>query len=191
MAARAPTDAQLTRRCRQGDERAWRLLIRRFTPQVYRLALRILRHKEEAEDTSQEVFLRMFKSFDSYDPTRPLSPWVSKITYNVCLRRLEGKSAAILRDAVDRDLTSMQDHKEGNPEGRTQRAEAADALERAMENLSAQDRALLTMQYREGLSTAEVAEAVSMPVNTVKTRLFRARKILRERLSPAFEEEGS
>jgi DNA-directed RNA polymerase specialized sigma24 family protein len=63
------------------------------------MLLRILRHEEEAEDASQEVFLRMFKSFESYDSTRPFSPWASRITYNVCLRRLEGKSAAILREA--------------------------------------------------------------------------------------------
>jgi RNA polymerase sigma-70 factor (ECF subfamily) len=128
----------------------------------------------------------MFKSFESYDSTRPFSPWASRITYNVCLRRLEGKSAAILREAVERDLCTIGDEGGKSPEGRTQHAQAGEALERAMGYLSAQDRALLTMRYRQGLSIAEVAEAVSMPVNTVKTRLFKARKTLRKHLSPAF-----
>jgi RNA polymerase sigma-70 factor (ECF subfamily) len=133
------------------------MLIRRYTAQVYRLALRMLRQPEEAEDASQEAFLRMFRSLESYDATRPFGPWAAKITYHVCLRRMEGKGAAILREAVDRDLDVLKAKEGRSPERDTQRLQATEALERAMTHLSAQDRAILTMRYREELSTAEVA----------------------------------
>ncbi|MFO7879343.1 MAG: sigma-70 family RNA polymerase sigma factor, partial [Bacteroidales bacterium] len=154
--------------CRQGDASAWRVLIGRYTPLVYRLALRMLRHQEAAEDAGQEAFLRMFKSLESYNTTRPFGPWAAKITYNVCLRKMDSKSAAILSQAVDLDPDSMGDQRYQSPEFDVQRLQTDQVLEQAMGQLSAQDRAMLTMRYREGLSTAEVAEAVSMPVNTVK-----------------------
>jgi len=184
MAFSSLTDTQIVRRCRQGDASAWRVLISRYTPLVYRLALRMLRHKEAAEDVGQEAFLRMFKSLESYDATRPFSPWAAKITYNVCLRKMDKKSAAILSRKVDLDPDSMRDERVQSPELDMQQLQAGQELEQAMGRLSAQDRALVTMRYREGLSTAEVAEAVSMPVNTVKSRLFGARKLLRKHLSP-------
>lgn len=181
------TDADLARRCRQGDAVAWRLLIRRCSPLVYRVALRVLRNPADAEDASQEVFLRIHKSFDSFDATRPLAPWVSRITYNTCLQRL--RSAAARNVATDPEVFERLDRgaessRGPSPEDRAASQEASALLLQAMDSLSAQDRALLDLRYREGLSDAELSEATSMPVNTVKTRLFRARKALRRRLGP-------
>ena len=89
MALESSSEAELARRCRRGDPDAWAELVRRFTPLVYRLSFRMVRDGAEAEDVSQEVFLRMHRSFDSYDPSRPLAPWVSRTTYHACLRRLQ------------------------------------------------------------------------------------------------------
>lgn len=91
------SDAELSRQCRQGRSEAWRQLVRRCTPVAYRVAIQILRDHAEVEDACQEILLRMYRAFDRYDPTRPLSPWVAKITYNVCLRRSEG----VIRKATD------------------------------------------------------------------------------------------
>ncbi len=184
MGFEASSEADLARRCRRGDPDAWQDLVRRFTPLVYRLSFRMLRDEAEAEDASQEVFLRMHRSFDSYDPTRPLSPWVSRTTYHACLRRLQSAARrqgklereASLSDDVDADARSPEQSAEAN--------EAAALLARAIEDLPAQDRALLDLRYREGLSDAEVSEATGMPVNTIKTRLFRARAKLRAWLAP-------
>ena len=158
--------------------------MRRFTPLVYRLAFRMLRDGAEAEDVSQEVYLRMHRSFDSYDPTRPLAPWVSRTTYHACLRRLQ--SGARRAGQLEREPSRSRDvEADGpSPEQSVQEGEAAALLARAVEGLPAQDRALLDLRYREGLSDAEVAEATGMPVNTVKTRIFRARAKLRSWLAP-------
>ena len=183
MAERRISDAELSRRCRQDDPKAWRMLVRRVTPLVYRVALRMLSTREEAEDASQEVMLRIHKSFNTFDPTRPLAPWVGRITYNVCLRRFRG----VAREGFTMDPEDLNRYpapQSASPEDQTASREAGDLLLEAMDHLSAQDRAILTLRYREGLSDAEVAEAIDMPVNTVKTRLFRARGALRRRLKP-------
>ncbi|MDX9721561.1 MAG: sigma-70 family RNA polymerase sigma factor [Myxococcota bacterium] len=169
-------DAALSRRCRQGDAQAWRDFVKRFTPQVYRLALRMLRDGAEAEDASQEAFLRCHRSISSFDPTRPLGPWVSRITYNVCLRRLE--KVARMPEA-DEELAEWADAGP-SPEQDTAMSEQHRLLARAMSELSAQDRALLELRYREGFSDAELAESTSMAVGTVKTRLHRARASIRQ-----------
>ena len=180
-------DSDLARLCRQGDAAAWRRLVRRFTPLVYRVALRMLRNKAASEDVSQEVFMRVHRSFHSFDPTRPLAPWISRITYNVCLRQIQktGHRGETLTDPVE--LPQPEPERARGPEERTATREASDLLLRAVDRLPAQDRALLTLRYREGLSDAEVAEATGMPVGTVKTRIFRARARLRQDLSPVLE----
>jgi RNA polymerase sigma-70 factor, ECF subfamily len=182
MSLESLSDAELARRCRRGDPAAWRALVERFTPPVYRLAVRMLKDRAEAEDVSQEVFLRMHRSFDRYDPTRPLLPWVSRVTYNACLRRLE----AAPRRAADGEgaLVAVPDDGARSPEEAAATGEASAMLLRALDELPAQDRALLDLRYREGLSDAELAEATGMPVNTVKTRIFRSRARLRGWLAP-------
>ncbi len=183
------TDADLSRRCRQDDPEAWRILIRRCSPLVYRVALRMVSSKAEAEDVCQEVFMKIHRSFDTFDATRPLSPWVGRITYNTCLRRLKGVARAGVPTEPER-FDWMEDDRQPGPEAKAASSEAGEMLLDAMDTLAAQDRALLTMRYREGLSDAELAEATGMPVNTVKTRLFRARKLLKKKLAPRLKDGG-
>ncbi len=190
MALESLSDAELARRCRRGDPDAWRTLVGRFSPLVYRLGVRMLRDGAEAEDVSQEVFLRMHRSFDSYDPTRPLSPWVARTAYHACLRRLEGAARRELRGDPE-GLADLPDERGATPEQAAMGGEASALLLRALGDLPAQDRALLDLRYREGLSDAEVAEATGMAVNTVKTRIFRARGRLRGWLAPLLRRSAS
>jgi len=191
MALEALPEAELARRCRRGDPRAWRELVRRFTPLVYRLALRMVRDGGEAEDVSQEVFLRMHRSFDSYDPTRPLAPWVARTAYHACLRRLESSARRPSPTADPEALSALPDEGARSPEQAAAAGESVALLERALGDLSVQDRALLDLRYREGLSDAEVSEATGMAVNTVKTRIFRARARLRAWLAPYLARGGA
>jgi RNA polymerase sigma-70 factor (ECF subfamily) len=177
-------EPELARRCRGGDSRAWRELVRRFTPLVYRLCFRVLRSSGEAEDASQEVFLRMHRSIGTYDPTRTFAPWVARTAYHVCLRRLENTARRADGPNGADELSAVEDEGAPSPEQQTEAKEAGELLARAMDELPAQDRVLLELRYREGLSDSEVSEATGMPVNTVKTRIFRARGRLRSWLAP-------
>jgi RNA polymerase sigma-70 factor (ECF subfamily) len=187
MALDGINDAELARKCRQDSAEAWRELVRRVSPMVYRLSLRMLRSTDEAQDACQEVFLRIHRSFDTYDATRPLAPWVGRITYNVCLRRLTKVSRKKSLTTDPEEIARVSDTGNPGPEVQAAGKEAQEILEEALMRLSAQDQALVDLRYREGLSDAEVAEATGMPVGTVKTRLHRARGKLRKMLSSVFK----
>jgi RNA polymerase sigma-70 factor (ECF subfamily) len=177
-------DAELARRCRAGDPAAWRELVRRHGGRVHRLAVRMLGDGADADDAFQETFLRVRRSFDSNDPTRPLRPWVSRTAYNVCTRKLGERTRGRARVAEVDEVAVFEDVDEPGPEARVAGEQSSRALLGALESLSAEDRGIVLMRYREGLSVAEVAEATGMPANTVKTRLHRARAGLRALLAP-------
>lgn len=177
------SDAELSKRALEGDRRAWRVLVRRHTPMVYRLAARMLGPGADAEDACQEAFVRMHKAFEHYDPSRPLSPWLGRITYHVCLKRMsKAKKAGLATDPAD--LAQVEDAAGPSPEREAASREAGELVVAAMERLSAQDRALVTMRYQDGMTDVEVGEAVGMNRNTVRTRLHRARAVLRRALTP-------
>ncbi len=182
------SEAELVRQCRKDEPKAWQELIRRFTPLVYRLSFRMLSNQHEAEDASQESFMRIHGSFSHFDPTRPLAPWISRVTYNVCLKRLKRTSRLPTLPLEPILEISGQGEKRDNPERAISKKEEKAFLMKALSRLSAQDRAILDLRYREGMSDAEVSEATGMPVNTIKTRIFRARSFLKKILTPLLKE---
>jgi len=164
------------------------MLVDKFSPMVYRVAMRFFGPGPEAQDASQEAFLRVHRSFHTFDPTRPLKPWMARITYNVCLKRL-GKAGRALTDTTDpHDIGLMGDQAATDPERQAAADEAGSLLLEALGGLAAQDRVLLELHYREGMALAEVSEATGMPVNTIKTRMHRARAALKLALAPVLKE---
>lgn len=151
---------------------------------AYRIAYRMLGEAALAEDATQETFLRVFRSFNSYDATRALEPWVARITVNVCARRLQAKSAGERpREDTDAASSLFEDALAPSPERQAASRELLRSLEDGFEQLTPQDRALLTLRFREGLSDSEVSGAMHMPINTVKTRIHRARAQLARHLA--------
>lgn len=180
----ANTDAAISRDAQRGDKRAWRALIRRHTPMVYRLSLRMLGSGSDAEDAVQEVFMKVHRSLHTYDASRPLKPWLGTITYHICLKRL----SKVQRQGLPTDPATflrIEDDAEDGPESGAAARQAGQLVAAAMDQLSAQDRALVTLKYREGMTDVEVGDSVGMNRNTVRTRLFRARAVLRRALGPA------
>jgi RNA polymerase sigma-70 factor (ECF subfamily) len=178
------TDAELARRCRQGEPDAWRLLVRRVSPLVYRIAVRVLGRGAEAEDAGQEALLNMHRGFSTFDPTRPLNPWVARIAYNTSIRHLKRRNAPGQAGYAEADFTALPDDRGPSPERVTAHRQSSALVAQALARLDPRDRVLVTLTYQEGLSNAEVAEAMEMPIGTVKTRLHRARGTLRRWLRP-------
>ncbi len=177
-----PTDAELARRCRRGEPQAWRPLVRRVGPLVYRICVRVLGAGAEAEDAGQEALVRVHRSFATYDATRPLEPWVAKVAYTSALKQLSKRSrpgapgfAAHLERLPDLARS---------PEQAAAGAELEALVGEALRRLDPEDRVLVTLTYQDGLSNSEVADAMDLPVGTVKTRLRRARERLRGWLGP-------
>ena len=188
MAAHEITDADISRGCRRNNPDAWRHLIRTYTPMVYRMSLRMLRDRQEAEDASQEVFLQVSRSITSHDPTRPLSPWLARITYNSCLKRLARikVTAEKERELYENDLPD--EDCPVTPESHMNNKQLSEQVTGVLNRLPAMDRALVLMRYREGFSDSEISESTNMPVGTVKTRLYRARGRLKKWLAPLMKE---
>ena len=181
-------DADISRGCRQNRPEAWRQLVGKYTPLVYRVAFRMLKDRPSAEDAAQEVFMAVHRSITQHDPTRPLGPWLARITYNECLKRM-AKSQRIAQKEVTEDAQSSN-HKDpgSSPEEMVGQRQVSETVDVALDRLTAQDRGMIVMRYREGFTDTEIAQAVSMPVGTVKTRLYRARARLKQYLAPLFRE---
>lgn len=186
MSQKAPSDAELARRCRRGDPQAWRLLVRRVSPLVYRIAVRVLGRGPDAEDVGQEVLMSVHRSFATYDASRPLEPWVARMAYHAALKQLSRRQRPGGAQGVGalEQLARMPDEGLASPEQVAASAEASAWIAAALERLTPEDRVLVTLTYQDGLSNAEVARAMDMPVGTVKTRLSRARGRLRKALAP-------
>jgi RNA polymerase sigma-70 factor (ECF subfamily) len=188
MAENELSDADISRGCRQNDPKAWRHLVQSYTPLVYRVAFRMLKEVQAAEDATQEVFMTVHRAIESHDPTRPLGPWLARITYNGCLKRLDKIRRRPERQLENDEKTyAMADHNP-SPELYVHEKQMAQHIDHALDRLSAQDRGLIVLRYREGFSDSEISQATRMPVGTVKTRLHRARGKLKKYLAPFFNE---
>jgi len=168
------TDASLARRVAGGDDAAAATLVRRHQRAVFGVCLRMLGRREDAEDVAQEVFLRLFRYLDRWDPSRPLRPWLMTITANRCrtalARRLKRK-VLLPGDLNPPDLSTPPAD-----------AALAEEVQRAVDDLRDDHRAAFVLFHYEELSLQEVADALSRPEGTVKTWLHRARKQLAETL---------
>ncbi len=191
------TDKQLVSLCRRGDERAARELVGRFQRPVFSIIYRMVRDREKAEDLAQETFVRTFNNLDRYDRSYKFSSWLFKIAYNLTvdhLRKRELKTISIhgSPDAVTQDqqeATSVTlESTEEAPDARVESLELAGQLEEAIGRLRHEYRTAIILRHVEGRTYEEIAEIMDIPLGTVKTYIFRARRRLREELSGTFED---
>lgn len=168
------SDAALVRRCMAGDPAAARELVERFQADVYGLCARLLGHRHDAEDVTQEVFLRVFRSLGRWDAARPLRPWVLGITVNRCRtaigRRAKGPELADF-------LHETPDHRPGDDA-----AELTREIRSAVDALRPDYQTVFVLFHEHGQSYEEIAGVIGRPVGTVKTWLHRARVELLDRL---------
>jgi RNA polymerase sigma factor (sigma-70 family) len=165
-------DATLVRRCLRNDPAAVRALVERFQGGVYGLCVRMLGHRHDAEDVSQEVFLRVFRSLRRWDPTRPLQPWVLGIAANRCRTWLA--RAARRPEPVDYLADTAADPRSECPAA-DDAPELARELAVALAALRPDYRTAFVLFHEHGRSYEAIAAALRRPVGTVKTWLHRAR----------------
>jgi len=185
---RRPDDIHLLARLRHPDGpqdwlEAWETLIREHGGRVYGLALRMLRHRQDAEDATQVVWERVLSALESFRAESALSTWLFRITMNVCLTRLDSRKHAQTDPPGEDDLLDSLTDAAPDPERQTLGRETRDAVERAIGELEPAFRAAILLREVEGLSYEEIARALDVPINTVKTRLYRARLELQQKLA--------
>lgn len=169
------SDEELVRRCLAGDSAAMRELVERFQGDVFGLCIRLLSDRHDAEDAMQEVFFRIFRSLKKWDRSRPLRPWITKITVNRCRtwiakRMARPRPIALIEDVAEK----VKDDGDGR--------ELAAAVQLAVDELRDDHRAVFVLFHERGQNYEEIAEAVGHPVGTVKTWLHRARTSVLKKL---------
>lgn len=185
-----PQDAELVRQTLCGNVAAYDALVQRYQRQVYNLAYRMLGNAEDAGDLVQETFLRAYGALASFRQDASFLTWLYKIASNLCIDQLRSRKA---RSALSLDLELEEgrepsaDPRACGPEENAVRGALQDVVQRAIMNLPERYRVVVIMRHLQGMSVEEIACALDLPSGTVKTHLFRAREMLRDRLGPVLE----
>ena len=167
-------DAILVRRCLRGDDEAIIGLVQRFQAEVFGLCVRLLNHRHDAEDVTQEVFLRIFRSLRGWDPQRPLKPWIMGIAVNRCRTWLAQRGRR--PELVD----YLQDTLPGPAADDSD--ELLQEIQAALAELRLEYRTAFVLFHEHGQPYEDIARVMDRPVGTIKTWLHRARLEVLERL---------
>ena len=192
LAALGPSDDDLVRRFKGGDQQAFSELVRRYQDRVFTLCLRWLSDRQAAEDMAQEVFLALYRSLPDFRGDAKLSTWIFRVTVNHCKnRRLYRHRRAHDRheplegnNADDGPARQFADEGPGTDHA-LHRSEAEQVLSEALSKLDDNHRSILVLRDIEDLPYEEISEILSLPRGTVKSRLHRARAELARILSRA------
>jgi len=185
------TEVVLLERCKAGESAAWDTLIRKYEKSVYKFAYSLCRNHEEAGDIAGQVFLRLYQNLHTFRNEASFTSWLFRIVRNtyldLCVRpahrghlSLDAGPNNDSEPSAGRDIMDPSP----SPEAICMDNEVSQMLAKAIMHLPAYQRQVLRMYHTEGKSYEEIAEATGLSIGTVKSRLNRARNMLRERLAP-------
>ena len=182
----APSEALLVAQAQKGSQEAFAALVHAHQDAVYSLCYRMTGNPAEAEDLAQESFLRFYRSLDRFRAGTPLRPWLHKITVNVCLDALRRRKETPLSldELPEGPPPPHSPQREPTPEESCLSREVRLDVQSALLHLPGDYRAVLVLRYLEDLSYQEIAAALGVPVSTVETRIFRAKRRLGHLLAP-------
>ena len=182
-------DNDLVRRVRGGEMAAFEELFNRHHKRVYNIALRMLRHEDEAADATQEVFVRAYQSIAKLSADAAFVTWLKTLALNLC-RDILRKRGRVRIDSLDAKIETGDGEQiqaevadwSDNPEKRLDKKSTKEIIVRAIDSLSPDYREVVTLFYVDGSDVAEIAKITSAPEGTVKSRLSRARALLKRKL---------
>ena len=171
-------ERDLALRVLQGDRDVFGEIVQRNQQAVFNASYHVLGNVRDAEDATQEAFIRAYQFFERYDLNRPLGPWLVRIAINVCLNRVEGQK---VDSELDEELSPAADPKP-DPEIQTMLRDRDDIVRNELSRLPPRYRAVIELRHFQELSYEEIADVLKRPLSDIKSDLFRARKLLAERL---------
>jgi RNA polymerase sigma factor (sigma-70 family) len=173
-----------------GYRGAFKELIERYQRLVTHFVFRIIPAGPDREDICQEVFLKVYQNLGNFRFDSALSTWIGRITYNTCLNHLEKKKLPLYDDLSDDEKPyEAADDESSRPDFALAEKEISAILQKEIDRLPALYRTIVTLYHVEEMSYGEIADITDMPVGTVKSYLFRARRLLKNRISVMYQRE--
>ena len=171
-----PSDRDLILQARRGEAEAFGELVTRYQTSVFNVCYRILHERGEAEDLAQESFMRAYDRIHTFDIEREFGPWIRRVAANLCLNHIEAEKVTLeLDDERDADPAQL-------PEAAQQVHESSEQIRQALASLPANYRLVIELRHYQEMSYEEITAELNIPLSDVKSHLFRARKILAEKL---------
>lgn len=164
---------------------AFEELVHRYQGRLFNLACRLTGDREEAEDLAQEALVKAYSALRSFRQGERFSPWIYRITVNLCISYLRRKRTSVQLDSEAPFVDSSP-----TPEQELERKEIRDTVQWAILRLPEQYRTVILLRHQQELSYADIAQTLGLPIGTVKTHLFRAREMLHRLLSNVIDAEG-
>lgn len=177
-------DLRLLERCRQGDPHAFESLFRKHQTYVYNVSLGILCNSEDAADITQETFLRLHRNLDSFRGDSSFSTWLYRVAVNLSiteLRRRNRSKFQFLEDVLHDEDSPLHEEVGPSPEEAFQEAEDGRVVHRVLKTLPPDYRSIMVLRHFQQLAYEEIADVLGLSLSQVKTRLFRARKMFKDR----------
>ena len=175
-AAPVPTSNELVERCLQGDQQAWEEIVRLNWRKVFNVAYKFVGRHDEAEDLTQDIFLRIFKALHTFDRRANFQTWLISISRNLCIdhyRSLRKERETMARDIDASELTPVSSDR--GPYAALEQSGLRDLIRRALAELPATLREAVVLRDLQEFSYLEIAERLSLPEGTVKSRINRGR----------------
>lgn len=176
-------EAELIKRAKDGDEKAFEIIVKKYQNRVGNLIFKIIGDPNIVEDLTQEVFVRVFESLKEYKFISALYTWIYRITVNICIdeiRKRQRSRAYSLSDILSQNPKVEPSY--SPVEKNIERSEMREMIEKAIEKLPSEYRTVIVLRDFEDLPYEEIAKILKIRIGTVKSRIFRARKLLAEYL---------
>ena len=182
-------DVKLVAASKSGDQDAFALLVQRHQHRVFNLVYRMLQQYDEANEVTQETFLAAWQGLPSFRGDARFSTWLYRIAYNCCLKQLEQhKRDRALQTAIQAEQLLEDADSETRTDTEIDARDRQTLVREQLSTLPTKYRLVLVLRHLQEKTYEEMAEILAMPIGTIKTHLFRARNLLKERLQ-AFEPE--
>jgi len=168
-------DTKLIERCRSGDRKAFEALLMQYERPVFNAAYRMLNNRDDAQDITQSVFLKVFENFDQYDPSRRFFSWIYRITLN---ESINWKSKT--NRLTPLDIETADEGK--GPDQQLDTEQASQSVQAALMTLTSDYRSVVVLKHFLGCSYTEISQVLDIPEKKVKSRLYSARQQLKDAL---------
>lgn len=176
-------ERELIRKCKAGDARFYEPLVRAYEPVGLRLAAAMLGNLDDARDALQDAFVKAYEALHRFDLRRPFGPWFFQILRNHCRDMLRSRQARFRVETVDEHLEMRPADASRGPERTRQRSAAKELLWKALARVGEDHREILVLKELQGLRYNEIAQILDIPEGTVASRLFHARRALKDALT--------